>query len=111
MTIGAITIPKNAGRNGRPVFMDVVQFAGDNAYPTGGTALTAALVAAIGASRNILAVLPVDCGGYVPVFDAATGKLKFLYGDNNNAADGPAIEVPNTTDLSAVTMKVLVVSN
>lgn len=111
MTIGAITVPKNAGRSGRPVFMDVVQFAGDNAYPTGGTAFTAALASAVGAGRNVLAVLPVDCGGYIPVFDAATGKLKFLYNDNNNGADGPAIEVPNATDLSGVTMKVLVVSN
>lgn len=111
MTIGAITIPKNAGRSGRPVFMDVVQFAGDNAYPTGGTAFSVALAAAIGAGRNVLAVLPVDCAGYVPAYDAATGKLKFYYGDNNNAGDGPAIEVPNATDLSAVTMKVLVVSS
>ena len=41
--------------------------------------------------------------GYVFVYDYSNSKVLAYMGDNNNASDGPLIEVANTTDLSAVT--------
>jgi hypothetical protein len=40
--------------------------------------------------------------GYVFVWDKTAGKVVAYWGDNNNAADGPGVEVPNATDLTAV---------
>jgi hypothetical protein len=37
--------------------------------------------------------------GYVLGFDKTTGKFKAYHGDNNNASDGPLVEVPDDTDL------------
>lgn len=112
MALGTITVSDFAGRNNRPVCFDVLSFAGDSSYPTGGTdAFEGLLETALNyQGRKILAVVPIECGGYIPQWDAATGKLKMYYGDNNNASDGALIEVPNTTNLSAVTMKLLVIS-
>lgn len=71
----------------------------DSSYPTGGEALD------LGA--NAETILHIQCntssGGYVFTFDYANQKLLAFYSDNNNAADGPLIQVPDTTDLSAVT--------
>lgn len=69
----------------------------DSSYPTGGESLTPAdlglsTIKFLAASAN---------AGYVPEYDYTNQKLKLYYGDNNNASDGPLIEVPNTTDLSA----------
>ena len=50
-----------------------------------------------------------DCGGYIAVWDPTNSKLK-VYHYNYDAADGPAIEVPNATDLSTVTVKGLLIS-
>lgn len=49
---------------------------------------------------GLLFVLFESKGGYVFNYDKANGKVIAYYGDNNNAADGPLIEVPGTTDLS-----------
>ena len=86
-----LTMAEQAGRNSAPVFHDVVSFPGETSYTTGGSSFASELQALVKAGRNIMAVVPVDCGGYVPAYDDATGKLKFYYGDNNNAADGPLI--------------------
>jgi hypothetical protein len=40
--------------------------------------------------------------GYVFVWDKSAGKVVAYWGDNNNASDGPGVEVPNATDLTAV---------
>lgn len=110
MALGVITKVEGAAAVGS-VFFDRVSFFGDLLYPTGGTALfTASLQAKIGVGRNILAVIPQDCGGYLPVFDQTNDKLKVYYVDNNNASDGPLVEVPNTTDLSAVVFNLSVVT-
>lgn len=111
MAIGAITTTEQTPTNG-PQRMDAISFAGDGAYPTGGTAAFQTSVrSALGVGNvDIVAVIPIDCGGYVPAWDNATGKLKVYYGDYDPAAAGPLVEVPNATDLSAVTFKVLVVS-
>ncbi|HEU0080235.1 MAG TPA: hypothetical protein VFQ76_21490 [Longimicrobiaceae bacterium] len=92
--------------------MDHISFAADGAYPTGGTAAFETFVRAAIArgAVDVIAVIPGDCGGYVPVYDRANDKLKVYYGDNNNASDGPLVEVPNTTDLDAVTFNLTILS-
>jgi len=46
-------------------------------------------------------------GGYAFQYDYTNKKLKAFYFDYNNAADGVAIEVPATTNLSTIAPKVL----
>lgn len=72
----------------------------DSSYQTGGEPFTAADLG--------FAVLPrwIDVqsrSGYVFQVDRTNLKIIAYYGDNNNASDGPLIEVPNTTDLSSIT--------
>lgn len=69
----------------------------DSSYPTGGEAID------ISANERLAFVGAQPTSGYVFQWDAANQKLLAYYGDNNNAADGPLIEVPNTTDLSSLT--------
>lgn len=111
MAIGAITVlEKSSALGGHRA--DLISFAGDGAYPTGGTAaFQAAVRAALGVgSVEIVACLPQDCGGYSPCYDKANDKLKVYYNDYDAVADGPDIQVPNTTNLSAVTFRLLVLS-
>lgn len=86
--------------NGFAIIADVAM---DNSYPTGGEAVTTGQFGL----EVFDFVLGAPSGGYVPEFDHANKKLKVFYGDNNNVADGPLIEVPNTTDLAAVTFRVV----
>lgn len=74
----------------------------DNSYTTGGLAFT---LASVGLSALDELRLQPPITGYVPVWDGSTSapKVMAFYGDNNNAADGPLIEVPNATNLSTVT--------
>lgn len=77
----------------------------DSSYATGGETFA---TTAIGLGQ--LTGLTVEAGlgssttGYVPVWNRSTSapKVLALMGDNNNAADGPLIEVASTTDLSAL---------
>ncbi|MGD9676429.1 MAG: hypothetical protein AB7V19_07075 [Candidatus Bipolaricaulia bacterium] len=112
MALGTMT--KTAGQSGAsspgPLFVDTISFLADASYPTGGSAFEAAYKALVGAGREVVQVIPGDCGGYVPVFIPADGKLKVYYGDFNNAGDGPLIEVPNATNLGAVTFNLTVLS-
>ena len=75
----------------------------DDSYPTGGEAITAANLNFSGGITNLIA--EPSLGGYVPVWDKTNSKIKVLYGDYNNSADGPLIEVPNAADLSTVTVR------
>jgi hypothetical protein len=75
----------------------------DSSYPTGGEAIDAS-------NNERFAHLNAQAGGttaeglgYVFAWDKANQKLVALYSDNNNASDGPLIQVPDTTDLSAIT--------
>lgn len=74
----------------------------DSSYPTGGEALTAADLGFEDAAANLIVHVPMK-SGYMFEYDGTNAKIKAYYGDNNNASDGPLIEVPNTTDLSALT--------
>lgn len=111
MALGTVTSVAVAGAMpSAPIFHDVVSFALDNSYATGGyTGLAAKVTAALKRTPTILAFIPQDCGGYIAVWDPTNSKLK-VYHYNYDAADGPAIEVPNATDLSTVTVKGLLIS-
>ncbi len=69
----------------------------DSSYPTGGEALDVA------ANTRFEVLMAQPTSGYVFQWDTANQLLKAYYADNNNAADGPLIEVPAATDLSTVT--------
>lgn len=79
----------------------------DSSYVTGGEPV---LASEFGLTKiEALMATPANVDGYVPSWDRTNSKLVALYGDNNNAADGPLIEVPNATDLSAVQVSLLVI--
>jgi hypothetical protein len=83
----------------------LVDVTGDAAYPTGGYT---GLDTALGMSgRGIIAVHSVDGKGYQVGYDVTNKKLKF-YQQPAAAAAGPSPEVPNGTNLSAVTVTLLV---
>lgn len=111
MAIGAITVVERVDIGGH-ARMDLLSFAGDGAYPTGGTAgFQAAVRSAVGAGNlELVGVLPQDCGGYHVAYDKAADKLKVYHGDNDGGADGPGVEVPNAADLSAVTLRLLAIT-
>lgn len=96
----ALTIDQNVSLNvghRRGVIVDV-DF--DSSYPTGGESLTAS---DLGFAGTVDLLLAEPQSGYVFEYDRVNSKLLAYYGDNNNASDGPLIEVPNTTNLSTVT--------
>lgn len=70
----------------------------DASYPTNGELL---LLSQIGLSSvDQMKLFPYK--GYVFEWDNTNKKIKVYYGDNNNASDGPLVEVPNTTDISTL---------
>ncbi len=106
MALGTITLVKDAGgMPSAPSFADALSFAGDGAYPTGGTAGFAALVQAkSGDTRQPYAVIPVGLnGGYNAIYDLANDKLLV-------EVKSSGVEVANAVDLSATTFKVVVLS-
>jgi len=94
-----------------PLFFDLVTLVGESSYAAGGsTGLQAKLRAQTGAAgRTIIAVVGQLTSGYVINYDRANGKLLVYYA-NADAADGPLIEVPDTTNLSGVTFTLLIIS-
>lgn len=91
-----------------PVFYDLMTFAGDASYPTGGTLGFGALIKAFFKNnRQVLAVIGQDCGGYSVCYLPATDALK-VYA--SGASGSPGAEVTNATSLSGVTFNCLVVS-
>lgn len=69
----------------------------DSSYPTGGEALDAS------GNEQLDYVFCSHSGGYSFHWDAANQKLLVYYADYDAVADGALIQVPNTTDLSALT--------
>lgn len=100
-------------RPSAPLIAAVIEFDGDAAYPTNGTAgfkasVKAALKTAgvnIG-TTNTLAVLPVDTKGYQLAYNRTDDKLivRQCAGTGN-----PMAEVPNATDLHTVRFAVCVI--
>lgn len=77
----------------------------DSSYPTGGEAITPNQFG----MGVIMAVLPVSSSGFHPEWDNVNNKLLMYWVDNNAVADSQMIQVPDTTDLSAVTVIVTVI--
>ena len=114
MAIGTITIigTQPLGDNGEKAFK--CSFAGDGAYPTGGTLLAAintalrdAIVDAAAAASDKLVrgaetptireIIAGDCGQYVPCWSAAVG-LKVLDGGSGTRAEAaPGADLHLTT--------------
>jgi hypothetical protein len=110
MALGTMT--RTAGKSAdtsKPVFFDRVAFLGDTSYPEGGTTGFDALITALlGDSREVIGIIPEDCGGYMPVYlPADDGTLKVYRTDQ---IDDPQEEVPDTTALDGITFNLLVIS-
>ena len=98
-TVGAARTAPVFANSKKPLKIVTGTIAFDNSYPTGGEATTA-----ISAKfATLQGVIFESKSGYVFEYDYTNNKVKAMWGDNNNAADGPLVEVANTTDLSAVT--------
>lgn len=78
-------------------------FALDASYPTGGESLDPSNVARVERLMAQGGGTAATGLGYQFNWNAADQKIVVLYADNNNASDGPLIQVPDTTDLSAIT--------
>jgi len=102
MSLGTVTVGDKAGQKRAPQFVDHLQFAGDGAYPSGGTADFQEYVqAAFGDKREVIGVLGQDCGDFVPVYDKANDKLKVYKRSDGAEASG---------NLSTTTFNILVFS-
>lgn len=110
MAVGTISSVVAYGQKpAEAVYFDLISFAGDSSYPTGGTAaFEASVQAIIGASRDIVACIGQNCGGYYPVYDRANDKLMVYATGNGNKA--VFTECDNATNLSGTTFKLLVIS-
>lgn len=109
MALGAITLQtEKGGQTLEPRYKAHVQLLGDSSYPTGGSpGLNALVAAALGKTGvNIISVERVGlCGGFIPVYDAANDTLLML---RTGAVSAAQEEVPNATNLSGVTLDLLV---
>lgn len=85
--------------NPRPVTAVSGTFTFTNSYAAGGEALDFTS-AGQGQLREVLAVWVEQNSGYQFFYDYTNKKVKAFWGDNNNASDGPGVEVADTTDLS-----------
>lgn len=103
MALGTMTkVSENHKMASAPIGYLQLTFAGDNSYPTGGTAnFEAAVRVAAGKAVDVLFVLKcAACGIYTPIYDKAADKL-FV-------EDDEGVEVTATTDLSGTSFKLLV---
>lgn len=118
MSLGTITITKvrETADGGQEILMS---FLGDTSYPTGGTAGFNALVRAAIKAKHVaatdalvrgaeqvavMAVVPQNCGQYIPSYDYTNDKLFVQDGGSATLA-----EVAGTTALNGTTFKVLVI--
>lgn len=69
----------------------------DVSYPTGGEAID------VTANERFDVLIAQPTSGYAFQWDAANQKLLAYRADYDAVADGPLVQVPDTTDLSAVT--------
>lgn len=106
MALGTLTGVNAAAAQG-PIFWDTVTLVGDASYPTGGsTGLQAKLQTLRGDGRVIVLVYLADGSGNVVSYNNANDKLIFYIQDAGGALAEPA----NTTDLSGVTLKLVIQS-
>lgn len=79
----------------------------DTSYDTGGETLAASAFGLKTLTGAVIIGGNAASAGYSIRYVTSTGKLIVYYGDYDNAGDGPFIEVPATTNLSTVTVRVL----
>ena len=109
MALGTGTQVAAESGNGERLFVDRVSFLGDDSYTTGGTVDFDAFISTLmGDARNIIAVIPGDCGDdnlalYIPDVGATPGKLMVR-------VLSTGAEVANAVDLSGDTFNVTVIS-
>lgn len=80
----------------------------DSSYPTGGEPVTPALLGlAFLSDLDFEVASGSSTTAYIVRWDrsVASPKAMVYFGDYNNAADAAFLEVPNTTDLSALTVR------
>ncbi len=76
MSLGTITIDNDEGRSGGPYPLTLMQFAGDDSYPAGGTPNFQQLVRDVfKINLEVVAVLHGECGDCIPTYDKANDKL------------------------------------
>lgn len=68
----------------------------DSSYPTGGEAISLPL-------NEVKGMLIENKAGYVFQYDRTNKKILAYYADYDAVADGALIQVPDTTNLSALT--------
>ncbi len=105
MAIGTITKVKATQGHQESMGCAIITMVGDSAYPTGGTASFEDEVRKklLMGNVELFNVQALDGKGYLLGYDHENDKLKVYHGNNDAGADGPAVEVSNTTDLSGVT--------
>lgn len=108
----------NASGEGRPSSdtfgtrpVEIVKVAFDSSYPSGGEAFDPGdLRYGYGEPAIVIVTLDGETDTmYQVAYDYTNHKLIVAYGDNNNASDAVGVEVPNTTDLSDLAVRVLVI--
>ena len=106
MAVSVSIISTDVKGSERHVLADVTF---DSSYSIGGEAVTAANFG-LTVLKNVVPGPAVDPdtadNALVCAFDRTNVKLLLFYGDNNNAADGPLIEFPDTTTGAAFTSRV-----
>ena len=103
---------KSAGQPDAPVFFHRMTYDVDgDDYTTNGLELDWADAGLDDefVGKTIIAVIGVASAGYQVEYDYTAGKLKVFYCDNDAVADGPYIEYPNATGLTA-TFTLLVIA-
>lgn len=76
-------------------------------YATGGDAVDFTVVPRYFDGRKPDFLIIVGKAGYIYAYDAANGKVMVFFADNNNAADGPLIEIPAAAYPAGVTGDVI----
>jgi hypothetical protein len=107
MSLGAFVYGASVAAQG-PVTYTRVSFTGETSYVAGGnTGLLASMRAHFKDTRQILGIIPQDCGGFSLVYDLTNEKLK-VYEITN--AEGAAPEVDAAESLGATTFNMIVIS-
>jgi hypothetical protein len=97
--------PQSSGKK-----MGLVDITFDASYATGGHAIAASDFAGLDNPPDVLIPFS-DMGGVQFDWDDANNKIRAYYYDYDGGADGVAIEVAASTDLSGITAKFFFIGN
>ena len=115
MVLAITEIHRSVFGNKRVVTVDL-DF--DSSYPTAGEPLTPADLGidafdiVLMTPQSISNTADEDAAadlGHSPTFDYTNNKVIMTYSDLNASADGPSIQVANTTDLTGVRVRAMVI--